>query len=135
MTADWRTRAACRGAGDMWLLRCVRGRMRPAQLTGAAIEICMGCPVFNDCHTWITGVIAETGDDPCPSHVVAGLTPEQRQQQPRPARDVSPTRVRCGTPSGYTTHCGRGEAPCWDCRQAQAAYHAAWRQKRRYGAA
>lgn len=46
--------------------------------------------------------------------------PRRRKPGPVPG---APSRVRCGTYSGYVRHKNRGEAACDDCLEAKRAYY------------
>lgn len=75
---DWVALAACRGQVDLfevpnwWAPK--RGYNRTPQVV-AAKRICWRCPVLEQCRTWIT----DHYEDPCPAHVVAGMTKQERR--------------------------------------------------------
>jgi hypothetical protein len=69
----WQALAACQGRPDDWLAEQV-GRARVA----AAVEACQACPVLQHCRAWVLDPATWQGVDPCPWHVVAAMTPAER---------------------------------------------------------
>lgn len=43
-------------------------------------------------------------------------------EPPKPEPKPRPSKARCGTISGYTSHIRRGERPCFDCAEASRTY-------------
>lgn len=115
---NWRNRAACKGAGDVFLLPMTHGKLVINRKAAAAQAICRECPVLLECRSWLAEFWAENGSDPTPWHVVAGMTPDERLAQKwsthRPGR--------CGSMHGYWDHQQRKELPCGPCREAIAEY-------------
>ena len=79
---EWVRKAACRGLADrmeipnFWHAR--RNVERKPEVL-VAKRICAACPVLEQCRTWVLGHQA----DPCPAHVVAGMTKFERHDQRR----------------------------------------------------
>lgn len=90
----WHERAACKGKGALYLIPDSRGRYGRNVLTAAnneAINICYDCPVLEDCERWAIW----QPFDPCPAHILAGLTPKQRRTKRRTVGIPTP-----GNPGG-----------------------------------
>lgn len=73
----WREQAACLGHGVLFVMpnRFITQRgaqRRPILLAG--MLMCSRCPVLDECTNWVIS----TTPDPCPNHVVAGMTPAER---------------------------------------------------------
>lgn len=92
---DWVERAACRGqtalfeVPNFWAPK--RGYNRTPQVV-AAKRICWRCPVLEQCRTWIVG----HHEDPCPAHVVAGMTKQERRIHRKELGLSVPGRVSTG---------------------------------------
>lgn len=69
---DWRERARCHGHTAGWVDADV------PTLTSHAVTLCAACEVQPQCHAWLMSHDV----DPCPAHVVAGLTVAQRRLIP-----------------------------------------------------
>jgi hypothetical protein len=74
---DWAHDGLCRGS-DAWLLTSSarRQRSRFSRELVQVIATCERCPVLEQCHTWVMG----HDEDPCTWHVVAGMTPKERNR-------------------------------------------------------
>lgn len=92
---EWVARAACRGQVDLfevpnwWAPK--RGYDRTPEVV-AAKRICWRCPVLEQCRTWIT----DHYEDPCPAHVVAGMTKQERRIYRKELGLSVPGRVSTG---------------------------------------
>lgn len=77
----WTEHAACKGKTNLFETppseRPSRTPRTPRVL--AARAICRTCPVLNECRQW---VLAHQ-QDPCPHHIVAGMTRTERMTQRR----------------------------------------------------
>ncbi len=118
MTADWRTRAACRGMDtDMFF---------PERGDGAAVDaakaVCGTCPVAADCLNEAINLPDNWGT----YGIWGGTSGRQRRaggrKGPKPGTALKP--IDHGTDAGYNAHRYRGEQPCQWCREAHAAYNA-----------
>lgn len=119
--------AACKGRPE-FLMPDSQGRSRQALAdTNIAKAICLNdCPVLDQCRTW-----SLTVPDPVPSHIAAGMTPQDRKQV---RTDDAPVRPTCGTTRGVNTHRRNHEAMCDRCKAWHAMYTRKWAQaKRRQG--
>lgn len=84
---EWVTKAVCRGR-DEWEMteNAMRSRnTRKFANTGIAVDGCLRCPSLTECRTWVMSHTI----DPCGYHVVAAMTPKQRNEE----------RVRLGMPT------------------------------------
>lgn len=74
---DWAHEGLCRGS-SAWLLTSSarRERSRFSREVVEVISICRQCPVLEDCTSWVMG----HDQDPCDWHVVAGMTPRERNR-------------------------------------------------------
>lgn len=73
----WHEQAACKGEGWLFLMpndRTQRNRGRLPDRCQTAIATCFDCPVLEQCEQWAFAHHI----DPCPHHILAGLTPRQR---------------------------------------------------------
>lgn len=72
---DWAQDGLCLGS-DAWLLTPAarRDRSRRSREVTQVVEECGQCPVLEDCRSWVMG----HDEDPCQWHVVAGMTPKER---------------------------------------------------------
>lgn len=81
---DWGERALCKGRADWEIPQ--RDLLSPDPTFGPrttrAKTMCFECPVFEDCYEWIM----PQHDDPCPCHVVAGMTPRERRAERKRTR-------------------------------------------------
>lgn len=87
----WHERAACKGKSHLFLIPDSRGRYGRNVLTSGnerAIHVCFDCPVLEDCEQW--GI--NQPFDPCPAHILAGLTPKQRRTKRRALGIPTPGR-------------------------------------------
>lgn len=78
---DWAELAACKGS-DSWLMPVRAMHSRNARRNPevvAAIAKCSTCPVLEQCRQWVMS----HRDDPCKWHVVAAMTPQERNAQRR----------------------------------------------------
>jgi hypothetical protein len=102
----WLVHAACNGMNpDIWFPE--KGNTRDADL---AKEICMGCPVRDDClaDAMIRG--EEFG-------IWGGVSQRGREQLRR--NNLPKPIYGCGTSKGYADHIDKGETPCPPCRKAE----------------
>jgi hypothetical protein len=78
----WHERAACKSKGRMFLIPADRSsqyrNLLPAR-NQTAIAMCFRCPVLKQCEQWAMA----HQFDPCPHHILAGLTPSQRNVKRR----------------------------------------------------
>jgi hypothetical protein len=84
---EWRELAACSGREPAfrWDARNDARAMREG------FELCMACPSHDECRSWVLSWDL----DPCPYHLVAGLSPSQRDEQRRQLRvTTEPTYTR-----------------------------------------
>lgn len=86
----WREKAACIGHGAIFVqshrfLTQRHAERKPAML--AAILMCSRCPVLEECTDWVLN----TRPDPCPEHIVAGMTAVERGKK---KRQLDKLRVR-----------------------------------------
>lgn len=74
---DWAHDGLCRGSGA-WLLTSSarRDRSRHSREVVQVIATCRRCPVLEQCTSWVMG----HDEDPCTWHVVAGMTPKERNR-------------------------------------------------------
>ena len=74
---DWAHDGLCRGSGA-WLLTASarRERGRYAREVVQVVATCQRCPVLEQCTSWVMG----HDEDPCAWHVVAGMTPMERNR-------------------------------------------------------
>jgi hypothetical protein len=74
---DWVSDGLCLGS-DAWLLTSSarRQRSRFSRELVQVIATCERCPVLEDCTSWVMG----HDEDPCAWHVVAGMTPKERNR-------------------------------------------------------
>ena len=74
---DWAHDGLCRGSGA-WLLTASarRERGRYAREVVQVVATCQRCPVLEQCTSWVMG----HHEDPCAWHVVAGMTPKERNR-------------------------------------------------------
>jgi hypothetical protein len=102
----WLQHAACNGMNpDIWFPE--KGNTKDADL---AKEICMGCPVRDDClaDAMIRG--EEFG-------IWGGVSQRGREQL---RRDNVPKPIYgCGTSVGFAAHIDAGETPCSGCNKAE----------------
>lgn len=94
---SWSDFAACRGQGERWLLderdaRRPRERLARHPRTVEAIAACEVCPVLKQCRIWVLAHDL----DPCPWHVVAAMTPPERNNQRRQMGRPIPGRHQQG---------------------------------------
>lgn len=112
---EWMVQAECRNHGlDVMfpMPRDRRGRSR-------ALQICMGCPVFDECHRYTR--------DTNPSHGVwAGQYINRKNFRSNTVRDS-----RCGTERGYQAHWRRDEKACNPCLRAHELYNAEQYERRK----
>ena len=90
-SGDWAHRGTCRRNGNQWILTETQVRTtNPRRFNEVArmIDACNACPVLTECRTW---VLAHT-IDPCPWHVVAAMTPRQRNNARRELGIPTPGR-------------------------------------------
>lgn len=74
LTTPWPERAACRHRTQEW----ESGQEYHAKQV--AIRTCRdACPVYRECLSWVLAQV----EDPCPFHVVAGLTVGERRRYDR----------------------------------------------------
>ncbi|WP_214103186.1 WhiB family transcriptional regulator [Acrocarpospora catenulata] len=99
----------------------------PANVLGVhrAVEVCLGCPVFVECLTWVMAL----KDDRDPGGVIAGLTEPERHER---RLNAGRTCTACGEHRAadqfgfHDRETGRRRAICKPCTQAAnlARYHA-----------
>lgn len=78
---DWGEQAACKGSQD-WAIHAFalhRRDTRRFPQVAAAIRACETCPVLEQCRAWIFA----HDIDPCTHHVVAAMTPKERNAERR----------------------------------------------------
>jgi hypothetical protein len=103
---SWHDHASCAGMNpNLWFPE--KGNTRDAEM---AKEICLACPVRDDClaDAMIRG--EEFG-------IWGGVSQRGREQLRRDGR-VKPV-YGCGTSVGFKTHVERGEDPCANCKRAE----------------
>jgi WhiB family redox-sensing transcriptional regulator len=130
MTADWRTRAACRGMEtDMFF---------PERGDGAAVDaaktVCGTCPVAADCLDEAINLPDGWGE----IGIWGGTSGRQRRILVRTDPELRKERqvvIDHGTEAGYAAHRRRDEQPCDRCRWAHNEAHAAYKRARRGDAA
>lgn len=86
----WVAKAVCRGRSE-WEMseNAMRSRnTRKHANTGIAIDGCNICPSLVECRTWVMSYRL----DPCAFHVVAGMTPRQRNEERERAGIATPGR-------------------------------------------
>ena len=86
----WVAKAVCRGRSE-WEMseNAMRSRnTRKHANTGIAIAGCNVCPSLAECRTWVMSYRL----DPCAFHVVAGMTPRQRNEERERAGIATPGR-------------------------------------------
>jgi hypothetical protein len=102
----WLVHAACNGMNpDIWFPE--KGNTRDADL---AKEICLACPVKDDClaDAMIRG--EEFG-------IWGGVSQRGREQLRR--NNLPKPIYGCGTSKGFADHIDKGETPCSGCRKAE----------------
>lgn len=74
---DWAHDGLCLGS-QAWLLTASarRERGRYAREVVQVVATCQRCPVLEQCKSWVMG----HDEDPCAWHVVAGMTPKERNR-------------------------------------------------------
>lgn len=78
----WHERAACKGKGWLFLVPSNRAQLNRGRLperNHTAIAMCFDCPVLEQCEQWAFAHQV----DPCSHHILAGLTPRQRNVKRR----------------------------------------------------
>jgi hypothetical protein len=74
----WQDDALCAGNGNRWLSMPTHSHPRGA-VNEWAVARCHDCPVLADCRRWVLS----HDQDPCPYHVVAGMTISERRAEAR----------------------------------------------------
>ena len=76
---EWVEKAFCCGRSEWELSENAMRSRRTAKFEtiGIALSGCRLCDVINDCRTWVMSHTI----DPCSCHVVAGMTPRERNAQ------------------------------------------------------
>jgi WhiB family redox-sensing transcriptional regulator len=78
---EWSEQAACKGKKDWEIAEKAAAWREPHRQPNVvrAIAICHTCPVLEQCRNWVLAHQL----DPCPVHVVAGMTPKERNAHRR----------------------------------------------------
>lgn len=71
---DWQKDAECAGLKTLCIPLGFKGHTDKWFGLTEARSVCQRCPVLEQCRTWVLA----HDDDPCDWHIVAGLTPQER---------------------------------------------------------